>query len=303
MQRTARSRSGSSFIDQGEEPVRFGSSSDQQERRILRRKSARRAVQEQAEQPIPMSVSEPEDVVQTLPAPIGPLWDRLPFLPTNLKNSEVGRIPLLSSIRKDPATKAFDVLRSRLLHTLREKGWKRVAVVAPTTGCGTTFTAVNLALSLARVRDARVVLMDMNQTNPGVARALGADCGADLNGFLAENLATEDYFLRASDSLVVGLANAKSDPVAEVLHSETSQMALQRAMDLLDPDVMLFDMPAVTGSADFLACLPHVDGVLVVSDGTQTTAAHIARIESQMRGHAALLGVVLNKARVSDVSE
>ena len=49
-----------------------------------------------------------------------------------------------------PAAVAFDILRTRLLHGLAEKGWKRIAVTSPTHGCGKSFVAANLALSLAQ---------------------------------------------------------------------------------------------------------------------------------------------------------
>ena len=51
---------------------------------------------------------------------------------------------------------------------------------------------------------------------------------------------------------------------------------------------------------DLTAFLPQVDGVLLVADGTQTTAAHLAACEKMLLGHTQLLGVVLNRARNAD---
>lgn len=272
------------------------------ETRIFRRKFARAMAADQAEQAVQTSSQFTPMVapVENLPAPIGQPWDRLPRLQT-LQPAPKGRsIPLLGALRKDPASKVFEVLRSRLLHTLRAKGWSRVAVVSPTAGCGTTFTALNLAQSLACIPDTRVVLLDMNTIRPGVAPALGTDQTADQGGFLSETRRVEDYLQKVSDNLAVGLAGAADTPVADLLHAASAKNALERATNLLEPDVVLFDLPAVTESSAFMACLAHVDGVLVISDGTKTTAAQIARIENQMQGQAALLGVVLNKGRAFD---
>jgi hypothetical protein len=41
---------------------------------------------------------------------------------------------------------SFDILRTKVLLTMRKNGWKRLAVTSPTMGCGKTTTACNLAI-------------------------------------------------------------------------------------------------------------------------------------------------------------
>src|SRR5258707_10722370 len=48
---------------------------------------------------------------------------------------------------KDPRSRPFDVLRTQVLRSMDQKGWKILAVTSPTPSCGKTLTAVNLALS------------------------------------------------------------------------------------------------------------------------------------------------------------
>jgi Mrp family chromosome partitioning ATPase len=70
----------------------------------------------------------------------------------------------------------------------------------------------------------------------------------------------------------------------------------------LSPDVVVYDLPPILAQDDLAAFLPYLDGVLLIADGTKTTARHISECERILRGHTELLGVVLNKARKSEVS-
>ncbi|MCE8009680.1 exopolysaccharide biosynthesis protein [Aestuariivita sp.] len=206
---------------------------------------------------------------------------------------------LIEYFRADPIAKGFDLLRTRLVRTIRAYGWRRIAVVAPGTQSGATFTAVNLALSLSRVPGSRTVLMDMNQRAPGVADALGVRNPGRLDSFLSAETPLEDYLVRVGDTLALGLADAPCDYAAEMLHDPLSGEVLDDMIETLDPDLVIYDMPPMLAYDDLAAFLPQVDAVLLVTDGTQTTPEHISACERILEGQSQLLGVVLNRARAS----
>lgn len=260
-----------------------------QERKIFRRKAARRPV-EQAPRRDGASVC-------TLPsAPLSP-WEQLPRVKPGLRDAGARLSPLVSLFRDDPAARAFDLLRTRLMHTLRSNGWRRVAIAAPTQGCGATFTAVNLALSLARVPETRTILMDMNRRNPGVAQMLAVPAKGDMDAFLHGKLAAEDHLVRCCDGLALGLADRADRNAAETLHDPSCALTLDEMILSLDPDVVLYDLPPILSHDDVAAFLPQVDALLLVADGTQTTAAQIRACEDLLGDQTELLGVVLNQAR------
>ncbi|QAX30582.1 exopolysaccharide biosynthesis protein [Leisingera sp. NJS204] len=244
------------------------------------------------------AAAPPAQLPATLPEP----WDRVRQVPFDAAAQAQARLPLVSRFRADPAAKSFDLLRTRLLHTLKARGWKRVALTAPAAGCGTTFTAVNLALSLARVPDSRTVLMDMNFRRPGAARALGMTAPGELAGFLSGRVQMEDQLLRPLPSLAVGLNGAVDQDAAEILHGRSCAGVLDDMMLRLGADTALFDLPPVLEHDDTAAFLPQVDGVLLIADGTRTTAAQLAACEKMLAGHTQMLGVVLNRARKADCS-
>lgn len=232
-----------------------------------------------------------------LPATIRDDWDVIPQVSANLRGFDRARSPLVCMDRDAPGARAFDLMRTRLLQALRENGWRRVAVTGPSAGCGATFTAVNLALSLARVPDCRTILMDMNQRAPGVGPALGLPATGDMAAFLRGDRAMREHLIRVGDTLALGLAGGTDRDAAERLLDPRTAETLERMTEKLDPDVILYDLPPVLGHDDVAAFLPQVDGVLLVADGTRTTAAQISACEAVMNGHSRVLGVVLNRAR------
>ncbi|TDE35582.1 CpsD/CapB family tyrosine-protein kinase [Antarcticimicrobium sediminis] len=261
-----------------------------QDRKIFRRKAAR------GQGNVTMSMNAP---VRNLPASLPAPWDRLHRVKPGLLDINGGPAALVSLFREDPAARAFDLLRTRLMQTLRARGWSRVAIAAPTSGCGATFTAVNLALSLARVPETRTVLMDMNRRNPGVANALGLQGVGDMEGFLRGDVATGDHLVRCSEGLALGLADGPDRNAAETLHDPRCAHALDEMMLSLNPDVVLYDLPPILSFDDAAAFLPQVDALLLVADGTKTTAAQIRSCEDLLGDQGELLGVVLNQARNS----
>lgn len=238
-----------------------------------------------------------------LPAVAHDVWRHLPLVRSNLSPELLGHATgVISPLRDDPAARAFDLLRTRLVSTLKANGWRRVAVAAPTTGCGSTFVALNLALSLSRMPHSRTVLMDLNQRNPDLGPMIGVRGAADAHHLLRGQVEPEDYFLRVSDQLAVGVSDNVYPDASDLLHNPLCAVSLERMQKQLSPDVVVYDLPPILALDDLAAFLPQVDGVLLVSDGTKTTARHIADCERILRGQTELLGVVLNKARKSEAA-
>lgn len=231
------------------------------------------------------------------------LWSELPLQEAGKDQHILAGSQAAEDFRETDVSHAFDQLRTRLRQTAKQHGWVNIAVTSPTSGCGNTFTAANLAASLARVPSSRTVLMDFNMRNPDLARILDIDAGhtADLRDFLAGDVAISDYILRVSDTLAVGLgAHAQTD-AAEIMQDPATAASLAEMRAALKPDIVLYDMPPLLSHDDTAAFLPQLDGVLLVSDGTQTMAKHIAECERILDGQVPLLGVILNRARASSI--
>lgn len=211
-------------------------------------------------------------------------------------------MPVVDAARDSAAVRSFDLLRTRLRQTTQEHGWVNIAVTAPTGRCGNTFTAVNLALSLSRIPGSRTVLMDMNLRNPGVARAFDMTPRGAMRDYLDGTVPLRDHMVRASDTLVLGLNDDGHADAADTLQNPATPRTLERMRAALRPDLVIYDMPAMLVHDDVSAFLPHLDGVLLVSDGTQTMGKQLVECERMLDGQVPLLGVVLNRARKSSVA-
>ncbi len=205
--------------------------------------------------------------------------------------------------RTTDVSHAFDLLRTRLRQTIKQTGWVNIGIAAPTAGCGSTFVAANLAASLSRVPSSRIVLMDFNMRAPGLAKTLDMGAGQtdSLRDFLAGDVAISDYFLRTSDTLAVGFGTGPEEDPAEIMQDPATAASLAEMRTALKPDVVLYDMPPLLSYDDTSAFLPQLDGILLVSDGTQTMAKHLAECERVLDGQVPLLGVILNRARASSI--
>ncbi|MEZ5910797.1 MAG: hypothetical protein R3D84_00155 [Paracoccaceae bacterium] len=194
------------------------------------------------------------------------------------------------------SSNTFDVLRTTVLQAAKDHGWRRVLLTAPTRRCGTTFVAANLALSLSRGGAARTLLVDLELRNPSLAATLGiADCGPLLP--VLQGLGAWDAHLRCyRGNLALALNDTAVPEAAETLLAPETRATLARIVTALDPDVVLYDMPAALSCDDVQAFLPAVDAVIVVVDGTKTLADDISRCEALLADRAPVLGFVLNRA-------
>ncbi len=229
------------------------------------------------------------------------IWAELGSIPVDPAHLE--RNLIITAGRHDPAHGAFDVLRTRLVQTLYENDWKRVAITSPTRDCGKTFTSVNLAISLSRYETNRTVLMDMDMRNPSVAQVLGASNPGSMGDFLQGTANPSTFFkrlgrnaLNIGSNLAVGLNDRIEPYAAELFQDPHADAAFERMMTELAPDVVLYDLPPALAFDDVIAFRKHFDGVLMVVGGGSTTAEEIHESMRRIGEEVPLLGVVLNQA-------
>ena len=228
-------------------------------------------------------------------------WNNMLHIPVD--ETALARNLIITASRDDPAHAAFELLRTRLLLTLSEKDWRRVAITSPTDGCGKTFTALNLAIALSRYDNCRTVLLDMDLRRAGdMASRLGARAPGSMADFLRGHRSVESHMmrmgqnlLRIGQNLAIGLNDRVESYASELLKHPYTGKVLERLTEDLQPDIVLYDMPSVLGHDDVLAFRQHFDAVLLVSGGGKTTAEDLAETIRHLGEDMPLLGVVLNR--------
>jgi len=191
----------------------------------------------------------------------------------------------------------IDILRTKLMKIIREKGWTRIAVTSPTAGCGKSTLSLNLAFSLARQSNFRLALMDFDMRQPGIARLLGCTQPPSLEQFLRGEATMGESVLRVGNTLAVAPNGARAPNAAELLQDLVKGSVLQDMQRRLALDLLVFDLPPMLANDDVLSILPAVDGVVLVAAAEQSSFNEIDVCERDLANEDKLIGVVLNKCR------
>ena len=197
-----------------------------------------------------------------------------------------------------PAVAAFDVLRTSLLQEMDANGWQTLAISSPTASCGKTVLAVNLALSMARVPDRRVILIDLDLRRPRVASYLGLNQANGLfqvlSGQAPLKACLTNISIASSQLSVLANQNPVSNPAEVIGSKEMKNLLVQIKSDSRKP-ILIVDTAPVLACDDVLALLPRLDCILLAVAERQSTAADVTSCERLLQS-ANYLGLVLTKS-------
>jgi len=199
-----------------------------------------------------------------------------------------------------PAAIPFDLMRSSMVHKLQTNGWTRVAITSPDAGCGKTTVTLNLAFSLARMSDLRVMVLELDLRRPMISRSLGLDRNQQLSAVLQGTMSPETQLLRLGPRLALGCNSAPADSPAELLSSVGAANVVDAIEASYRPDIILFDMPPLTAGDDTFAFLDQVDCALMIAAAEETSINLIDQCGKELADRTQVLGVILNKCRLTD---
>src|SRR5262245_37457433 len=105
------------------------------------------ALQKVKEQRGSIWITDQPPAVAAVAHPSEPSWSRLTRV--ELDDNRLARNRIVTTTRANRAHFAFDMLRTRVLQSLRQNKWTSIAITSPTSGCGKTVVSLNLAFSLS----------------------------------------------------------------------------------------------------------------------------------------------------------
>lgn len=205
-----------------------------------------------------------------------------------------------SIARGSVAAAAMDQLRTQLLRVTADKGWRRIGVTSAARGAGRSFVAAGLAASIARLETVRVLLIDADLEDPGLAHLLDLDAPGPLEAVLDGHVPPQRHLRRVGASLALALNDTPVPQAAERMLTPEAILALRSLIDAAGPDLVIHDLPPLVGDPLTPALLPQLDAVLLVADGLRSTAREILDCERLLEGQVPLLGIVLNKSEDPD---
>lgn len=174
-----------------------------------------------------------------------------------------------------------------------------VLISSALSGEGKTFTALNLAVSIALERDRTVVLVDADVAKPHISRLLGIEDKPGLLDLL------KDQTLEVSEVLLqTDMNSLKVIPAGQPDRYATELLASQRmvtiATELADryPDrIILFDSPPLLQTAEAQVLAGQMGQILIVVHAGQTPKKAVGAALELLGDTPARL--ILNKSRMS----
>jgi receptor protein-tyrosine kinase len=202
----------------------------------------------------------------------------------------------------------FRVIKRPIIHNARRtaasaiRNGNLIMVTSALPGEGKTFTAVNLALSVAMELDTTVLLVDGDVAHPELPRVLGTPASPGLLELLTTNeLDVSDAIVRTNvDNLSILPAGAHHRRATELLASEQMAIVLHELGTRYPDRIVIFDSPPLLPTTEARALALHM-GQIVMVVAADSTRQHAVNLALATIENCDIVLMMLNKADKTDV--
>jgi protein-tyrosine kinase len=191
----------------------------------------------------------------------------------------------------------YDMLRTQVLQEMDHDGWQFLAVTSATAGCGKTVTACNLAMSIARLAERSVFLVDMDMHKPKVAEYLGLETDVGVLSVLEGRSTLSNAVVQANigrTKLLVLPGEVRKSGSSELMASQAMSDLLATIKREFRSRIVIFDMPPLLLGDDVISILPKMEAALLVAGVGQTAVADIKECQKHLKS-TPVVRVVVNK--------
>jgi capsular exopolysaccharide synthesis family protein len=202
------------------------------------------------------------------------------------------------SSKENAGSERFRTLRSRLYQIADTRTLRRILVTSSVAAEGKTFVTSNLARSIAKQPERRVLLIDADLRAPQLHRALGAERRPGLADYLRGEVNECAAIQKGQqENLFLIPAGVEVSNPSELLLNERMKRLLDLAADAFD--WIIIDSPPALPVHDASILADLTDGVLLVVRAGSTDAELAEKAAAEFR-EKNLLGVVLNRVERAD---
>jgi receptor protein-tyrosine kinase len=199
----------------------------------------------------------------------------------------------------------FRIIKRPLLLNMQSAGdgasrANMVMVTSSVSGEGKTFTAINLALSMAMEMDKRVLLVDADVAQPSIPDRLGIEPGKGLLDLLSDPaLELHECVLRTNiDKLTLLPAGTRNARSTELLASDAMSRLVAELSTRYPDRVVIFDAPPLLASSESRVLATYLGQILFVVEADRTSQSTVSDALATVES-CPLVMTVLNKARRS----
>ncbi len=187
-----------------------------------------------------------------------------------------------------------ETLSDRLLHPAEGSTLPRViAVTSSREGEGVSTIASNLALTLARKGDQRVLLVEANHHDPAVHKIFGIQVRPGLTDLEGQGQVISSNSLRSSNLDVVQSGKGE---ISLYQLADSREFSEHLNLWKMEYDFVILDIPAIFRTNSTLRLSRLVDAVVLVVEAENVRYDKVRKALVQLeQAKANVLGVVLNK--------
>ena len=194
-------------------------------------------------------------------------------------------------------TNRLQEVKTRLITRFPEGSIKTIMFAGITQGIGSSTTAVNFAITLARDCNLDVLLVDANLRSPSLHDVFNIKYNQGLTQLLMKDEEEASLFKKVGHgNLCVIPCGENSSGPRNLFESNRFAKALKNMREKFN--YVIFDAPPVNGCFDAIMIGRKVDGVILVLESgyTRRQVAIKAKQELEEAG-AKVLGVILNRRK------
>ena len=179
-----------------------------------------------------------------------------------------------------------------------DKPGNLIMITSALPGEGKTFSAINLAMSIAMELDHTVLLIDADVARPTVLSTLGLPAHRGLMDVLLDaDLDVADVMLRTNVNTLSILPAGTSHPRAtELLASQAMSTLVNEIANRYPDRIVIFDSPPLLLTSEAHVLASHMGQIVVVVEAEATTQHALKRALSQLEG-LDNVNLIYNKTR------
>lgn len=172
-----------------------------------------------------------------------------------------------------------------------------IMVTSALAGEGKSFTAINLAMSIAAEQDNTVMLVDADVARPSILRVLGLPPGPGLLDLLEHNAEMSDVLLRTNvDKLAILPSGTPHARATELLASEAMSQLLEDMATRYPDRIIIFDSPPLLLTTESRVLASHMGQIVMVVHADKTKQSDVQNALATIEACPVKM-MLLNQAR------
>ena len=196
----------------------------------------------------------------------------------------------------DPRSDLFKILRTKVLQRMQDQNSNLLAITSPTKGAGKSYSAINLAISIAMDANYSVLLVDLDLRSPSLHSYFGMPAEPGLSDYFSGEKKISELLVHPGLDKMVFL------PAGSIIHRSSDLLTSPKMLELIGElkkrytdRIVIVDLPPLLYTDDAMVFLPNVDAcLLVVAEGENSLEEVQSSI--QLIDEKKYIGSILNKS-------